>query len=245
MRKNTTYNIFLDDSRTLSDVSYKFNNPIYRSPFVIIKNYNDFIEHIEEQYKKDGSYPSFISFDYQLTKVKLSITEDKTIFFNEDSYQETGLECAIWLVSFCRKHNLPVPNYFVHDDNGYGKRKITKVLSEQEQPKPEHKPKPPFIEQNIPVKEVSVKEISVKEVPKEVSVKEYPTTNDDFFLILKDILKPKSRKDINDILLTKFPPKISEKQKLAKISNLLSLYKKEGKIKNIGTSKKKPIWTLL
>ena len=38
MKKENTYNIFLDDSRNTTEAFYKFNNPIYNS-CITIKNY--------------------------------------------------------------------------------------------------------------------------------------------------------------------------------------------------------------
>jgi len=246
MRKSNTYNVFLDDSRTLTEVFYKFNNPIYQTPFVVVKNYNDFVEYIETQFKKDGSYPGFISFDFQLSDVKLSITEDKTIFFNEEVYQESGLESAIWIVNFCKKHNLPIPKYFIHDENSYGKRKINKVFSEAE--------KIEITKDPFPIDEI--KEPIVEDVPEEVKIEEVveatvvelgklPFSRKEFFVVVKDILSngPKTREELNTILLTQFPDDVPEKQRMTKINNLLAIFKIKGKIKNIG-SRRKSMWCL-
>ena len=72
MKKENTYNIFLDDSRNITEAFYKFNNPIYNS-CITIKNYKDFTEYIENRFNKDGSYPAFISFDFHLTNSLLDI----------------------------------------------------------------------------------------------------------------------------------------------------------------------------
>ena len=238
MKKENTYNIFLDDSRNITEAFYKFNNPIYNS-CITIKNYKDFTEYIENRFNKDGSYPAFISFDFHLTNVTMSVTEDKTIFFNEESYQETGLECAEWVVNFCKINNIPIPKYFFHDDNLWGKRKITKIFTEAEQNKTVSDPfkekteKPTIVVKNNIVPETVMVSIKKKRI------------NVDFFEPIRKCLidGPKTRQDINNVLLTCFPENISEKQKMTKINNLLTLYKNQGKIKNTG-SKKKPIWVI-
>jgi len=267
MRKNNTYNIFLDDSRNTTDAFYKFNNPIYRN-IVTIKSYKDFVEYIETQFTKDGSYPGFISFDYHLSNVTMQVTEDKTIFFNEECYQETGLECAIWIINFCKKHNLPIPKYFVHDDNSYGKRKIMKLFTDSEKGKTVPVPDPfeivtveettsvveettpvveettpvveettPVVEETTPVVETEVSETSIEN--------KLPFSRKEFFVIVKDYLKsgPKSREDLNTILITQFPENTPMNQKMTKINNLLAIYKIQGKIENVGT-RRKSLWVL-
>ena len=211
------YNIFLDNSRTSSDMFYKFNNPVYRN-CVTIKNYKDFVEYIETNFQKDGSYPRFISFDFHLSDVTLSITEDKTIFYNEDCYQETGYECALWVINFCKSHNLPIPNYFIHDDNSYGKRKISKVFSNVEQPKIVQDP------------------FTVVEPVSEKKVKFEKVKFEKLFTVVKDTLSngPKTKKELVSILIDVLQKDIPEKQKTAKINNLLHLYKEKGDIEGLG-----------
>ena len=258
MRKNNTYNIFLDDSRNTTEAFYKFNNPIYRNDIVTIKSYKDFVEHIETQFTKDGSYPGFISFDYHLSNVTMQVTEDKTIFFNEECYQETGLECAIWIINFCKKHNLPTPKYFVHDDNSYGKRKITKFFTDSEKGKIVSDPfetvteVTPAVTEVTPVVETPVVEtetIVTDEIKDEVievtSENKLPFSRKEFFAIVKSHLTsgPKSREDLNAILINQFPENTPMNQKMTKINNLLAIYKIQGKIENVGT-RRKSLWIL-
>jgi hypothetical protein len=256
MRKNNTYNIFLDDSRNTTEAFYKFNNPIYRNDIVTIKNYKNFVDHIETQFTKDGSYPGFISFDYQLSNVTMQVTEDKTIFFNEECYQETGLECAVWIINFCKKHNLPIPKYFIHDDNTYGKRKITKLFTDSEKVK---NVSDPFETENVtlveePTKLPIVETVTenevitvIEDVVSETQTNEnkLPFARKEFFVIVKDYLNSgsKSREELNAILITQFPENTPMKHRMTKINNLLAIYKIQGKIENIGT-RRKSLWVL-
>lgn len=236
------YNIFLDDSRTATDMGYKFNNPIYNGNIVTIKNYQTFVEYIEEQFRKDGSYPGFISFDYLLSTVTLSVTEDKSIYQNPESYQETGIECAVWIVNFCKQHNLPIPKYFIHDDNGWGKRKIVKAFTEQ----------PKFVKDPfVPVEKVIekvVEEITIEKLEETIENLETKSKKINFeslFEFVKTALTDisKSRKELDEILFKVFPPDVSESIKNSKINNLLYLYKSKGLIKSIGP-KRKSVWVL-
>lgn len=247
MKKNMEYNIFLDDSRTATDMGYKFNNPIYNGNIITIKNYQTFVEYIEEQYRKDGSYPGFISFDYLLSTVTLSVTEDKSIYQNPESYQETGIECAIWIVNFCKQHNLPIPKYFIHDDNGWGKKKISKAFTEQ--PK---FVKDPFEKLSIvPVIEKVIEETPILveetiETPIEnLETKSKKINFESLFEFVKTALtdSSKSRKELDEILFKVFPPDVSESIKNSKINNLLYLYKSKGLIKSVGP-KRKSVWVL-
>ena len=215
------YNIFLDNSRTSTEMFYKFNNPIYKN-CITIKNYKDFVEYIENQFQKDGSYPGFISFDFLLSDVTLSITEDKTIFFNEECYQETGYECALWVSNFCKSHNLPAPKYFIHDDNAYGRRKISKVFLNVEQPKIVQDP---FTSVEEPIKVLEEKKVKFEKVKFEK-----------LFTVVKDTLSngPKTKRELVSILIDSLPKDTPEKQKITKINNLLHLYKERGDIEGLG-----------
>jgi len=55
---------------------------------------------------------------------------------------------------------------------------------------------------------------------------------------------PKTRKDIDNLLIDKLPEVMNEKQKSSKVHNLLSELVRRGQIRNIGP-KNKPKWTLV
>ncbi len=131
MKRDMTYNIFIDDVLRPIDIYNRHlpANPIYKEQFVVLKSFNQFVKYIEEQFKIDGTYPGFISFDYLLAEVTMQVRDDRQIFFNDDSYTPSGVECAEWLVNFCKKNNLPIPKYIVHDINTYGKKQISKVFN--------------------------------------------------------------------------------------------------------------------
>jgi hypothetical protein len=96
---------------------------------VVVKSKEQFVGYIEEQFKKDGSYPSFISFDYHLAPVSMQVTEDRFIYYGDETYTPDGVECAEWILEFCQTNNLPIPKYFVHDVNPTGRRLINKVFN--------------------------------------------------------------------------------------------------------------------
>ena len=100
------YNLFLDDNRNVFSVYKYTKNSIYiDNDWVIVRNYNDFVNTIIQ-----NGLPNIISFDHDLSDKKYILRLDK----NEDysNYREkTGFECAKWLVNYCLDNNLNFPEY--------------------------------------------------------------------------------------------------------------------------------------
>ena len=71
-----------------------------------VYNYADFVEYITQ-----NGLPDFISFDHDL---------------GED---ESGYDCAKYLVEYCIEHNLPLPKFSVHSQNPVGKENIERLLN--------------------------------------------------------------------------------------------------------------------
>jgi ATP-dependent DNA helicase RecG len=77
--------------------------------------------------------------------------------------------------------------------------------------------------------------------------KGYPIDDNDYKYAIISFLKQKrraGRTDIDDLLLNEIDDELDIEQKRTKIRNLLYSLSSDGKIKNISTSTKKPIWTL-
>ena len=71
-----------------------------------VYNYADFVEYITQ-----NGLPDFISFDHDL---------------GED---ESGYDCAKYLVEYCIEHNLSLPKFSVHSQNPVGKENIERLLN--------------------------------------------------------------------------------------------------------------------
>lgn len=117
------YNLFLDDNRNVFSVYKYTKNSIYiDNDWVIVRNYNDFVNTIIQ-----NGLPNIISFDHDLSDKKYILRLDK----NEDysNYREkTGFECAKWLVNYCLDNNLNFPEYYVHSFNPIGKENIISYI---------------------------------------------------------------------------------------------------------------------
>ena len=66
--------------------------------FVGLRSYTEFVAYIEA-----NNLPDFISFDHDL------------------GIEESGYDCAKWLVNYCLDHNLRLPEFEVHSQNPVGK----------------------------------------------------------------------------------------------------------------------------
>lgn len=70
-----------------------------------LRSYTEFVTYII----KNG-LPDFISFDHDL------------------GLQESGFDCAKWLVNYCLDNNLQLPAFNVHSQNPVGKQNIYSLL---------------------------------------------------------------------------------------------------------------------
>ena len=75
--------------------------------FVWVKNIEEFSNYI----LKNG-LPEFVSFDHDLGKGL-----------------PKGLDCAKWLIDYCRKTNNRLPKFYVHSANPNGQREINAILN--------------------------------------------------------------------------------------------------------------------
>ena len=62
-------------------------------------------------YIETNGFPNFISFDHDL------------------GLEESGYDCAKWLVDYCLDHNLHLPEFEVHSQNPVGKENILALLN--------------------------------------------------------------------------------------------------------------------
>lgn len=79
----------------------------YDVDFIWVKNFEEFASFIE----KNG-LPEFVSFDHDL-----------------GAGLKKGLDCAEWLIGYCRQRNLKLPKFFVHSANPNGQREINALLN--------------------------------------------------------------------------------------------------------------------
>lgn len=120
------YKLFLDDIRMPGNcLSYMHlrigaKNPIYLEDWEIVRNYDEFVDCIEKK-----GLPTHVSFDHDLAEVHY----DHETWIEGFKYtEETGNDCAKWLVEYVRKNNLELPICFVHSMNPVGTENIKRTL---------------------------------------------------------------------------------------------------------------------
>jgi hypothetical protein len=117
--------LFLDDERFPKKAIplITHNHELYEneSEWVIVRNYGEFVEWITE-----NGLPDYVSFDHDLADIKYNPTEVKMGF---SYYEQTGFDCAKWLVDYCLDNNLSLPEYMVHSANPVGRKNIEGYLS--------------------------------------------------------------------------------------------------------------------
>ena len=74
--------------------------------FIGLRSFKEFVTYIEA-----NGLPYFISFDHDL------------------GLQESGYDCAKWLVAYCLDNEMKLPDFVVHSQNPVGKQNIASLLS--------------------------------------------------------------------------------------------------------------------
>jgi len=119
--------LFLDDIRQPKDACYLVENPkiYWEDGWDIVKNYVEFCSWI-----KQNGLPSIVSFDHDLADIHYEVDfndwNDNTA--EQLGVEETGLDCAKWLVEYCMNNESDLPEYHVHSANPAGKKNIQAYL---------------------------------------------------------------------------------------------------------------------
>jgi hypothetical protein len=130
------YKLFLDDIRDPIDCTlYKtkhmsFHRSMYAEDWTIVRSYDEFVKTVEMNFYAD-EWPSIVSFDHDLADEHY----DLSMYNGEDAYplqfaEKTGTDCAKWLLQFCIKNNLEIPECYVHSMNPIGAERIKNVLDD-------------------------------------------------------------------------------------------------------------------
>ena len=117
------YKLFLDDLRTPDNTFGMTQNPIYKSQWVVVRNYDEFVKCINKL-----GMPELISFDHDLADIHYDMQD----IITEDDYdimtEKTGYHCAKWLIDYCMDNKVSPPNYLVHSMNTVGASNIRYLI---------------------------------------------------------------------------------------------------------------------
>ena len=122
--------LFIDDWRVPRDCATymwqrKVNCTIFHEDWDIVRSYGQFINWIE----KNG-VPNLVAFDYDLADVE-ELKEELDIeewFSLDENRVWTGLDCAKYLLNYCKENNIKFPDYIIHSVNPDGVEEIKKLL---------------------------------------------------------------------------------------------------------------------
>lgn len=120
--------LLLDDERTPKSVFlYKKDERYLHNDWVIVLNYRQFKEYI-----LNNPMPELISFDHDLQDIHYEIEEEHWNNFTSEQLgvEETGYDCADWLVNYCVEKNIPLTNCLCHSMNIVGRNRIINRLND-------------------------------------------------------------------------------------------------------------------
>ena len=87
--------------------------------FVWVKNLYQFIDYI-----KENGLPQFVSFDHALNN-----RGGGDGLSDEQKLSNNGVNCAKWLVNYCKENGKPLPKFYVHSANPKHGPEINKVMN--------------------------------------------------------------------------------------------------------------------
>ena len=105
----TKYNIFLDDIRVPTDVTW-VDIPVDQH-YSVVRSYKEFVDLITLR-----GVPMYVCYDHDLSD--FNNTEEKT-----------GYDAAKWLVNYCMERGIKHPPYVVHSMNTVGKSNIESYIN--------------------------------------------------------------------------------------------------------------------
>jgi len=103
--------LMIDDERNLEQHGkYLRENGVDTSkPWSIVKSFNEMVEWV-----KENGVPDVVTFDHDLG--------------DTSELEMKGVQCARWMIEFCMKNLVPVPEYNVHSSNGPGSKNIESIF---------------------------------------------------------------------------------------------------------------------
>lgn len=110
-----TYNLFLDDMRDPTDVTWIDYEGRDTRRFVVVRNFWEFKRHVVE-----CGIPAFVSFDHDLADWH---------YGGDYTREYTGKECAEFLVGLCYSEDVPFPPYKIHSMNPVGVERIRNAIN--------------------------------------------------------------------------------------------------------------------
>lgn len=119
--------VFLDDTRQPVDAYVETGREIYmKNPWNLVKNFDEFCNHVVKVFNEYNSLPAIFSFDHNLAPEHYQSSFGNIPY---ESYKEkTGWHCALWLKNFCDNNELDYPKILSHSASPQGRENILAVF---------------------------------------------------------------------------------------------------------------------
>ena len=117
------YNIFLDDIRVPTDVTWA-NIPADQH-YSLVRSYKEFVDLITLR----REVPKFVCYDHDLADTHYGHGLNNNEIPYESYKEKTGYDAAKWLVNYCMERGIKHPPYVVHSMNPIGKQNIESYIN--------------------------------------------------------------------------------------------------------------------
>ena len=119
----TKYNIFLDDIRVPTDVTWA-NIPADQH-YSLVRSYKEFVDLITLR----REVPKYVCYDHDLADTHYGHGLNNNEIPYESYKEKTGYDAAKWLVNYCMERGIKHPPYVVHSMNPIGKQNIESYIN--------------------------------------------------------------------------------------------------------------------
>ena len=117
------YNIFLDDIRVPTDVTWA-NIPADQH-YSLVRSYKEFVDLIALR----REVPKYVCYDHDLADTHYGHGLNNNEIPYESYKEKTGYDAAKWLVNYCMERGIKHPPYVVHSMNPIGKQNIESYIN--------------------------------------------------------------------------------------------------------------------
>ena len=117
------YNIFLDDIRVPTDVTWA-NIPADQH-YSLVRSYKEFVDLITLR----REVPKYVCYDHDLADTHYGHGLNNNEIPYESYKEKTGYDAAKWLVNYCMERGIKHPSYVVHSMNPIGKQNIESYIN--------------------------------------------------------------------------------------------------------------------
>lgn len=127
------FNLFLDDERNPQECVHYIDDQRYQIlEWIVVRSHRSFVNILEEKWLI-GEFPNLVSFDHDLDEEHYEYSMCSSVELYKVLYRHTtiptGLQSALFLISFCERNKLHLPECLIHSKNKIGSQLILSALN--------------------------------------------------------------------------------------------------------------------